>query len=115
MINAVIVCFLVTGLDACAQGNNTCQHICVSDEDSFKCKCRVGFVLNADQKSCSRKNTKFICMCIYMNVNVFILNCTKSQRNCEAVVISCPGAAVAFQCSRKNKKYKKEVGPKSKT
>lgn len=53
-----------SGLDACAQGNNTCQHICISDGDSFKCKCRVGFVLNADQKSCSRKNMEHFCLLV---------------------------------------------------
>ncbi|XP_075879404.1 uncharacterized protein LOC142886272 isoform X2 [Nelusetta ayraudi] len=56
-----------SGLDVCAQGNNTCQHICISDGDSFKCKCRVGFVLNADQKSCSQELrselTQDPCMC----------------------------------------------------
>ncbi|XP_008320722.1 matrilin-3 isoform X3 [Cynoglossus semilaevis] len=40
------------GLDACAMGNN-CQHICVSSRRSYYCKCRSGYVLNQDKKSCS--------------------------------------------------------------
>uniref|UniRef100_A0A3Q2FFK4 Matrilin 3 n=1 Tax=Cyprinodon variegatus TaxID=28743 RepID=A0A3Q2FFK4_CYPVA len=41
------------GLDPCAQGHN-CQHICVNNGNSYRCKCRSGFVLNPDKKTCSR-------------------------------------------------------------
>ncbi|KAM4540287.1 uncharacterized protein V3H82_022298 [Fundulus diaphanus] len=41
------------GLDPCAQGHN-CQHICVNSGDSYSCKCRPGYVLNPDRKTCSR-------------------------------------------------------------
>nr|XP_046269736.1 matrilin-3-like isoform X2 [Scatophagus argus] len=41
------------GLDACAQGHN-CQHICVNNGNSYDCKCRTGYVLNPDKKTCSR-------------------------------------------------------------
>ncbi|XP_019110267.1 matrilin-3 isoform X3 [Larimichthys crocea] len=41
------------GLDACAQGHN-CQHICVNNGNSYNCKCRAGYVLNPDKKTCSR-------------------------------------------------------------
>ncbi|KAM4723815.1 uncharacterized protein FYW61_014498 isoform 2-T2 [Anableps anableps] len=41
------------GLDPCAQGHN-CQHICVNSDDSYSCKCRPGYVLNPDKKTCSR-------------------------------------------------------------
>ncbi|XP_041810454.1 matrilin-3-like [Chelmon rostratus] len=44
------------GLDACAQGHN-CQHICVNSGNSYNCKCRAGFVLNPDKKTCSRSDT----------------------------------------------------------
>ncbi|XP_029899933.1 matrilin-3b isoform X2 [Myripristis murdjan] len=40
------------GVDACALGHD-CQHICVSNGNSYTCKCRVGYVLNADKKTCS--------------------------------------------------------------
>lgn len=44
----------LTGSDACARGHD-CQHICVNNDDSYICKCQMGYVLNADQKTCSRK------------------------------------------------------------
>lgn len=44
-----------------------------------------------------------------LNMNLLILNCIKSQRN-QAVVISRPVAPSAFQRSRRNRKYDKEVG-----
>ncbi|XP_030298872.1 matrilin-3-like isoform X6 [Sparus aurata] len=43
------------GLDPCAQGHN-CQHICVNNGNSYDCKCRVGYVLNTDKKTCSRSD-----------------------------------------------------------
>ncbi|KAM8736611.1 uncharacterized protein AB9X84_021986 [Acanthopagrus schlegelii] len=44
------------GLDPCAQGHN-CQHICVNNGNSYDCKCRAGYVLNTDEKTCSRSDT----------------------------------------------------------
>ncbi|KAM9708141.1 uncharacterized protein ACNS7B_000560 isoform 2-T2 [Menidia menidia] len=41
------------GLDPCAQGHN-CQHICVNSGNSYNCACRPGYVLNPDEKTCSR-------------------------------------------------------------
>lgn len=46
---------LFSGSDPCAHGHD-CQHICKNSNDSYICKCEVGYVLNADQKTCSRKN-----------------------------------------------------------
>ncbi|XP_037652228.1 matrilin-3-like isoform X2 [Sebastes umbrosus] len=43
------------GSDACAQGHN-CQHVCVNNDYSYDCKCRGGFVLNPDKKTCSRSD-----------------------------------------------------------
>ncbi|XP_071327390.1 matrilin-2-like isoform X2 [Trachinotus anak] len=43
------------GLDACAQGHS-CQHICVNSDNSYYCKCRSGYVLNPDKKTCSRSD-----------------------------------------------------------
>ncbi|XP_059209233.1 matrilin-3-like isoform X2 [Centropristis striata] len=44
------------GLDPCAQGHN-CQHICENNGNSYNCKCRTGYVLNPDKKTCSRSDT----------------------------------------------------------
>ncbi|XP_013767750.1 matrilin-3-like isoform X7 [Pundamilia nyererei] len=44
------------GLEPCAQGHN-CQHICVNSGDSYNCKCRPGYILNLDKKTCSRSSS----------------------------------------------------------
>lgn len=44
-----------SGSATCDQGNN-CQHICVDDGHSHICMCHDGYVLNADQGTCSRKH-----------------------------------------------------------
>ncbi|XP_029983020.1 matrilin-3-like isoform X3 [Sphaeramia orbicularis] len=44
------------GLDVCAQGHD-CQHICVNNGNSYNCKCRTGYVLNPDKKTCSRSGS----------------------------------------------------------
>nr|XP_061798668.1 matrilin-3-like [Nerophis lumbriciformis] len=43
------------GVDACSRGHN-CQHICVSDGNSYNCQCWAGYVLNADKRTCSRQD-----------------------------------------------------------
>ncbi|XP_019713403.1 matrilin-3a isoform X2 [Hippocampus comes] len=45
------------GLDPCATGND-CEHICVNNIDSYYCKCRTGYILNADRKTCSQKQVR---------------------------------------------------------
>ncbi|TNN45209.1 Matrilin-3 [Liparis tanakae] len=42
------------GLDPCATGHD-CEHICVNNNASYYCQCRNGFILNADEKTCSPK------------------------------------------------------------
>lgn len=51
-------CFF-SGSDICAHGHD-CQQICVNSGDSYVCECQEGYVLNADRKTCSRKNLDFI-------------------------------------------------------
>ncbi|MEQ2218176.1 hypothetical protein XENOCAPTIV_030585, partial [Xenoophorus captivus] len=38
--------------DMCKVVEHQCQHICVSSPSSYKCKCRKGFTLNLDGKTC---------------------------------------------------------------
>ncbi|XP_007898585.1 matrilin-3a [Callorhinchus milii] len=42
------------GVDMCAVGNHDCEQICVSTTESYYCRCREGFILNEDQKTCSK-------------------------------------------------------------
>ncbi|XP_077093597.1 matrilin-3b [Siphateles boraxobius] len=58
------------GFDACALGHN-CEHICVNNNASYFCKCREGYVINSDKKTCSKQAneeargdlTENACMC----------------------------------------------------
>ncbi|XP_047430204.1 matrilin-3a isoform X1 [Mugil cephalus] len=45
------------GLDPCAMGHD-CEHICVNSNASYYCKCRNGYILNADKKTCALKQVK---------------------------------------------------------
>ncbi|KAL4630618.1 matrilin-3-like [Arapaima gigas] len=42
------------GLDPCALGHD-CQQICVNINASYYCKCREGYVLNEDKKTCQKE------------------------------------------------------------
>ncbi|XP_030201795.1 matrilin-3a isoform X4 [Gadus morhua] len=46
-----------TGVDPCAMGHH-CDHICVNSNASYYCKCRNGYILNTDKKTCSMKQVK---------------------------------------------------------
>lgn len=35
-----------------------CEHICVNSNASYYCKCRNGYILNADKKTCSLKRKR---------------------------------------------------------
>ncbi|CAJ0968235.1 unnamed protein product [Ranitomeya imitator] len=43
------------GFDVCALGRHDCEHICTATATSYQCKCRNGYILNPDKKTCSRK------------------------------------------------------------
>ncbi|CAL8315267.1 unnamed protein product [Boreogadus saida] len=48
---------VATGVDPCATGHH-CDHICVNSNASYYCKCRNGYILNTDKKTCSMKQVK---------------------------------------------------------
>ncbi|XP_004414172.1 PREDICTED: matrilin-4 isoform X3 [Odobenus rosmarus divergens] len=39
-------------IDLCTQGTQGCEHHCISSPGSYFCRCRAGFVLQQDQRSC---------------------------------------------------------------
>ncbi|KAH0619101.1 hypothetical protein JD844_018769 [Phrynosoma platyrhinos] len=43
-------------IDACADGRHGCEHQCVSSHGSYTCRCRTGYQLNQDKKTCSMIN-----------------------------------------------------------
>lgn len=42
-------------IDYCDLGNHGCEHDCVSVPASYICRCKKGYVLNLDGKTCSSK------------------------------------------------------------
>lgn len=48
----VHVCACAVGSEMCELLDHQCQHMCVSSPASFRCKCREGFTLNPDGKTC---------------------------------------------------------------
>uniref|UniRef100_A0A8D0GE28 Matrilin 4 n=1 Tax=Sphenodon punctatus TaxID=8508 RepID=A0A8D0GE28_SPHPU len=40
-------------IDACADGKHGCEHQCISSEGSYTCRCRTGYFLNQDEKTCT--------------------------------------------------------------
>uniref|UniRef100_A0A3Q2G656 Matrilin 2 n=1 Tax=Cyprinodon variegatus TaxID=28743 RepID=A0A3Q2G656_CYPVA len=57
--------------DMCKVVDHQCQHICVNSPASYRCKCRKGYVLNSDGKTCSR------CLDGVMDL-VFVIDGSKS-------------------------------------
>uniref|UniRef100_A0A3Q4GID2 Matrilin 2 n=1 Tax=Neolamprologus brichardi TaxID=32507 RepID=A0A3Q4GID2_NEOBR len=43
--------------DMCEVVDHQCQHICVSSPASYRCKCREGYILNPDGKTCTAEDT----------------------------------------------------------
>lgn len=60
--------WLILGVDPCAMGHD-CEHTCVNSNASYYCKCRNGYILNADKKTCSlkRKNLRVTMILIFTN------------------------------------------------
>ncbi|XP_054596472.1 matrilin-2 isoform X2 [Nothobranchius furzeri] len=48
---------LCGGSEMCEVVDHQCQHICVSSPASFRCKCKKGFTLNSDGKTCKADDT----------------------------------------------------------
>ena len=44
--------FIFLDVDECAGGKDGCSHICANTPGGFECKCRSGYRLNTDQKTC---------------------------------------------------------------
>ncbi|XP_018415387.1 PREDICTED: matrilin-3 [Nanorana parkeri] len=66
------------GVDFCAPGRHDCEHICVATATSYQCKCRNGYILNPDKKTCSRIDV-----------------CALGRHDCEQI---CVATATSYQC-----------------
>ncbi|XP_072263598.1 matrilin-3 [Pyxicephalus adspersus] len=65
-------------VDFCAYGRHDCEHICVSTPTSYLCRCRDGYILNPDKKTCSRIDV-----------------CALGRHDCEHI---CVANATSYQC-----------------
>ncbi|XP_018117857.1 matrilin-3 [Xenopus laevis] len=70
------------GVDVCSMGRHDCEHICVSTRDSYFCKCRDGYTLNPDKKTCSRIDI-----------------CALGRHGCEHICVSSDGS---YTCKCRN-------------
>ena len=43
-------------IEHCALGTHGCEHECVNTNKSFVCKCRTGYMLRPDEKTCKSKS-----------------------------------------------------------
>uniref|UniRef100_A0A8C5B126 Matrilin 2 n=1 Tax=Gadus morhua TaxID=8049 RepID=A0A8C5B126_GADMO len=74
--------------DMCEMTDHQCQHICVSSPASYRCKCRLGYTLNTDGKTCTGAVG-------YLGVQSHSLQCTEAHfsllcvRTCGAQVDHC--------------------------
>uniref|UniRef100_A0A4W5QLY1 Matrilin 2 n=1 Tax=Hucho hucho TaxID=62062 RepID=A0A4W5QLY1_9TELE len=46
------MCVYVLGTDLCSVMDHQCDHLCVSTPASYMCRCRKGYTLNSDGKTC---------------------------------------------------------------
>ena len=43
-------------VNECSVRNGDCDHICKNKQGSFECRCKVGYKLHSDKKTCSGKS-----------------------------------------------------------
>ncbi|XP_043395243.1 matrilin-2 isoform X1 [Chelonia mydas] len=64
----------------CSITEHGCDHFCINTPASYMCKCKQGYILNADQKTCSTQDL-----------------CAVEKHACEQICVNTPGSYVC-QC-----------------
>ncbi|CAM4500849.1 unnamed protein product [Caretta caretta] len=64
----------------CSITEHGCDHFCINTPGSYMCKCKQGYILNADQKTCSTQDL-----------------CAVKKHACEQICVNTPGSHVC-QC-----------------
>uniref|UniRef100_A0A8C3RQ95 Matrilin 2 n=1 Tax=Chelydra serpentina TaxID=8475 RepID=A0A8C3RQ95_CHESE len=64
----------------CSITEHGCDHFCINTPGSYMCKCKQGYILNADQKTCSTQDL-----------------CAVEKHACEQICVNTPGSYVC-QC-----------------
>ena len=44
---------VTTDVNACSSNNGNCSQICANTNGSFICSCQIGYILNADGRTCN--------------------------------------------------------------
>lgn len=47
-------------MDVCAVVDHGCKHICANLPDGYECRCRPGYQLKVDKRTCSSNNIHFL-------------------------------------------------------
>ncbi|XP_064002863.1 matrilin-3 isoform X3 [Pogoniulus pusillus] len=88
--------------NVCALGTHDCEHVCVSNGESYLCDCYEGYALNSDKRTCSavdmcepgRHDCDQICM---SNNGSYVCECYEGytlnpdKKTCSAVDMCAPG------------------------
>ncbi|EOA96036.1 Matrilin-2, partial [Anas platyrhynchos] len=64
----------------CSIVEHRCDHFCINTPGSYECRCKQGYILNADQKTCSTQDL-----------------CAVEKHACEQICVNTPGSYVC-QC-----------------
>ncbi|NWW79131.1 MATN2 protein, partial [Climacteris rufus] len=64
----------------CSVVEHRCDHFCINTPGSYLCRCKQGYILNADQKTCSTEDL-----------------CAVEKHACEQICVNTPGSYVC-QC-----------------
>ncbi|XP_010281503.1 PREDICTED: matrilin-2 [Phaethon lepturus] len=64
----------------CSTVEHRCDHFCINTPGSYVCRCKQGYILNADQKTCSTRDL-----------------CAVEKHACEQICVNTPGSYVC-QC-----------------
>ncbi|KFV69187.1 Matrilin-2, partial [Dryobates pubescens] len=64
----------------CSVVEHGCDHFCINTPGSYTCRCKQGYILNADHKTCSTQDL-----------------CAVEQHDCEQICVNTPGSYVC-QC-----------------
>ena len=47
-----LLSFHSSDINECASNNGNCEQLCNNTKGSFTCSCQLGYILNADQRTC---------------------------------------------------------------
>ena len=60
--------FFLVDINECTTGSNDCEQDCVNFAGRYNCKCRFGFELNTDRKTC-KQGAYFLLDIFYFKLN----------------------------------------------